>query len=353
MRNVRYILLILLLCPLTLWGQRRFSIADKPEKSFTRKGFSTRDVQHKTDALFGLHASFYTGSHHLIGVSAEGSWSAFYNNMPQASVMPGGGAAGVHFLYEYQYSGLIIQTGLGLAYQRVFNNISDTTMYHYNLSDTWSGISDRKFDLRHRFYDRQDMAQHIYGQLPLYIGHYIFGPTGIGYVLAGVHVNYMIWGNTLQKLTGSSAGKYHDFIGVWDEMDNHGFRKDVEMEKKGSALKLNLDLLAHLEIGYEYNTQQSTKDYKIRPSDRMDCRIRIAGFAEFGILDICPRTEEDFYGLPMETLYDFPSYRMNHVFSTKDASEYWMRNLFAGIRLTVLFGFQPAERCILCDPWRH
>ena len=354
MRNVRYIFLILLLCPLITWGQRRFTMNDSHEYSLAEKrGFSTRDVEGRTDALNGLHASLYTGSHHLIGISAEGSWSSFINNVPTVKGLPLGGAAGIHFLYEYQYSGLIIQTGLGLAYQRVFTNVSDTTMYHYDLIDSWSSINPRSLDLRHRFYERQDMSQIIYAQLPLYAGHYFFGSTGIAYFLAGLRLNYAFWGTTQQKLVGSSAGKYHDYIGVWDEMDNHGFRKDVPIERKGERLNLKIDVMAHAEVGYEYNTQQSAKDYRTRPSDRLDCRLRFAAFADFGILNICPQTKNVYYGIPLETIYDFPTYRMDHVFSTEDASKYWVRNLFVGVRFTVLFGFRPEERCILCDPWRH
>ena len=111
--------------------------------------------------------------------------------------------------------------------------------------------------------------------------------------------------------------------------------------------------MAHGEVGYEYNIQQRAKNYHIRPSDRMDGRLRIAGFADFGILNSCPRTDLPFYETPMETIYDFPTYRMEHVFATKDAQTYWMRNLFVGVRVTFLFGFKPGERCILCDPWRH
>ena len=354
MRNLRYIVLILMLCPLLSWAQRRYSAGEQPEIDLHRKsGFSSREVENQTDALFGLHASLYSGTHHLIGVSAEGSWSSFVTNMPNVKLTPGGGAVGLQFNYEFQFSGLIIHTGIGLAYQRVFTDIGDTVFYHYNLKDVWSGITPRELDLRHTFYKRQDMAQQIYGQVPIYVGHYIFGNYGIGYFLAGVKFSYAFWGNTQQKLTGSTAGKYHDFVGVWDEMDNHGFRKDVPIERKGDKLKLQFDVMAHAEMGYEYNLQQSAKDYKVRPSDRMDCRLRFAGFAEFGILNICPGTKNVFYGLPTETLYDFPTYRMDHVYSTKDASSYWMRNLFVGLRFTVLFGFRPAERCILCDPWKH
>ena len=85
----------------------------------------------------------------------------------------------------------------------------------------------------------------------------------------------------------------------------------------------------------------------------MDCRIRFAAFADFGILNINPKTDKVFYGVPMESLYDFPTYRMDHVFSTVDSKPYWLRNINVGVRFTVLFGFQGKERCILCDPWRH
>ena len=118
-------------------------------------------------------------------------------------------------------------------------------------------------------------------------------------------------------------------------------------------IKLKMDVMAHVEGGYEYNTQQSNKNYRTRPGDRIDCRLRFAAFVDFGILNITPDGNAPYYGIPEETLYDFPTYQAEHVFSTKDATQYWMRNLFTGIRFTVLFGFKPQERCILCDPWRH
>lgn len=354
MRNLRYIVLIACLMPMLCWSQRRFSTSEHAEYGLAKQsGFSTKETQSKTDNLFGLHSSLYAGAHHLIGVSMDGGWSTFLNNVPTAKITPGGGSIGIHLLYEYQYSGFILQTGLGLSYQRVFTDIADTAIYHYDMTDTWSGIIPRSFDLRHTFYDRTDMAQQVYGRVPLYLGRYIFGNYGIGYFLAGVQLSYSLWGNSKQKLTGSTAGKYHDFVGVWDEMDNHGFRKNVPIERKNDQFNARIDLLGHFEMGYEYNTQQSAKDYRVRPSDRMDCRLRFAAFADFGILNTRPEKKLQFYGIPEETIYDFSTYEMDHVFLTSDADKYWMRNLFVGIRFTVLFGFKPAERCILCDPWRH
>lgn len=360
MRNLRYILLILTLCPLLSWAQRRFSTSEQHEYGLAEKsGFSTKDVENKTDAIFGLHASLYTGAHHLIGLSAEGSWSSFINTVPTAANTPGGGSGGLHLLYEFQYSGFMLQTGVGLNYQRVFTDIADTCLYHAGLIHAGSMGKTRTFTLRHSFTERQDMAQHLYAQLPLYLGHYFFSSGSIWYLLAGVHVNYAFWGNTKQTLTGSTSGLYDDLVGVWDEMDNHGFRRNVPIERTGGKLDMKLDVLAHAEVGYEYNTQQGAKDYRTRPGDRVDCRLRFAAFADFGILNTMPTGKGVFYGVPEPAspsdgrIFDFPLYEMDYVFATKDAASFWMRNLYAGVRFTVLLGFKPEERCILCDPWRH
>ena len=168
MRELRYILLILCLVPAMMWGQRRFAAAERWEYRLAGlNGFSNQDPSSSTDVLLGLHASQYTGTHHMIGVSVEGSWSALVSPMPTAKITPGGGAAGFHMLYELQYSGLLFQTGLGLCYQRVFNNITDTAIYHENLYSAWLGTTPQKFTLRHRFSERQDMSQQLYVQVPL------------------------------------------------------------------------------------------------------------------------------------------------------------------------------------------
>ena len=354
MSQLRYIILLTLCLTSTLtWAQKRYSLSGRSEYELGKaSGFSTRDVENQTDVLFGLHASQYSGSHHLIGLSMEGGWSTFAHNMPNVSMLPGGGMGGVHVLYEYQYSGFLLQTGLGVAYQRVFNSLADTTIYHEHMHENWNG-NDAEFTLKHRFTDRQDMSQQLYGQVPVYLGHYIFGSHGIGYFLAGVHVGYAFGGNTQQKMMCTTTGLYEKYIGIWEEMDNHGFRKDVPIERKGSQLQLKFDLMAHAEVGYEYNTRQSAKDYQIRPVDRLDGRIRFAAFANFGILSINPYTKLPLYGTPEETIYDFSTYEVEHVFATKDANAYWLRNLSVGLRVTFLFGFQPKEHCILCDPWRH
>lgn len=348
------ILIIVFLWVQCVSAQRRFEVSEPKEyKLSDLLGFSFKDVENNVDAFWGLHASQYAGSHHLFGFSMEGSWSSYISPMPAPSIRPGGGAAGIHFLYEYQYSGLLIQTGIGVNFQQVYNNVRDTDIYHYGIHDKWDDIENADITLKHEFRKRQDMSRNLYGQIPLYVGQYMFSGLGVGYWLAGFHLNYAFWGQTRQNLEGTTKALYEPYLGIWHEMDNHGYRKDVPIERKGERLKLKLDLMLHGEIGYEYTTFNNGRVYRIQPKDRLDCRIRFAAFADFGLLNICPQTNNVLYEIPLETIYDFPTYRIDHVFSTSDAKAFWMRNLYVGVRLTVLFGIPWKEHCILCDPWKH
>ena len=167
----KYTLLILcLLCLPTAWAQRRFKVDDKPEYELGKVyGFTFKDVEDDVDAFWGLHASQYAGSHHLMGFSVEGAWTSFVSNWKVPSIRPGGGAAGFHLLYEYQYSGLLVQTGLGINYQVVYTNLRDTGIYHFGMHDKWDGVEPAEFTLKHEFYDRQDRARNLYVQVPLYV----------------------------------------------------------------------------------------------------------------------------------------------------------------------------------------
>lgn len=348
---------VLILCFLSIGAaeaQRRYQIGGREEYTLSDMlGITMKDVDGKVDAFFGLHANQYVGSHHLFGFSAEGSWTSFANNMPVASMRPGGGALGVHFLYEYQYSGLLIQTGLGINAQQVFTNVADADIYHEHVRDTWDGIEEADITLKHEFRQRCDVSRNLHAQVPLYVGQYIFGAYGMGYWLGGLHLNYAFRGDTKQTMLVTTKALYEPYLGVWHEMDNHGYRHNVPIERKGDRLKLSFDLMFHAEAGYEYTTWRSPNSYRVRPGDRTDCRMRFAAFADFSLLDICPRTDNVLYDIPAESLYDFPTYRMDHVFSTAEAKDYWMRNLYVGVRFTILFGLPQKEYCILCDPAKH
>jgi hypothetical protein len=230
-----------------------------------------------------------------------------------------------------------------------------------------------RFMMKHVFGDRTDMARQYYAQLPLNVGYYIVGPAGIGFIMLGAQLNYIVMGSTTVKAKGTSTGLFEDYIGVVTDVDGHGFRTDVPMEhtnNKYMPLGIGggrLDVLGHIEGGYEFNTFQTIREYRISRSDNTDCRIRFSAYLDISLPGLSTKGAESMYvllspeeeyavkngNLPPSRLTDFHSFGMNHVLMTPVASNYKVRNLTVGVRFSVLFSMQAKEHCILCDPWRH
>ncbi len=385
------IVLSLCLASVATWGQNRYSTSSKAERNLSKvKGFSAKDAN-KTRNSLGLHSTTYTGSGHYLGISIDGGWSTFLSNIQGVQSTPGGWAANGKFLYEFHVKNFFLQTGVGVGIQHVttplkaesipasastfLNGFSNPDIgKRYPMTDPYDGMP---FNMKHVFGERSDMAELYYAQLPINFGYYISGQGGVGYVMLGAQVNYAFGGKTRINATCTSRAVFDDYMGVFEEMDNHGFRKDVPLSADGGKLPIrlgktgveNLDIIGHLEGGYEFNTYEVIQQYRTSKSDNLDCRIRIAAFIDISLPNISPNGTNKLYDLNIneaETdpakieaqqrgLYDFHTFKMNHVFTTDVANgnQLWVRNLTVGVRFTVLFSLKAQQRCILCDPWRH
>ena len=407
----KIIVLILCLVSIGAMGQRRYAADGRKERDLSSaRGFTSKDVDNKTDAFLGLHASLYKGARQYLGFSVEGGWSTFLNNTPVASVTPGGWTAGGKLLYEYHFGLLFLQTGLGVGFQRVttpVNNdyIRDEWRTFYNgesFTDEqkllWDNgvpphpmedpLDGAHFTLIHQFSNRSDISELYYAQLPLNVGYYIVGTYGIGYVAVGAQVQYAFYGRTIMNGPGTSEALFnvdpgHHYIGEFGEMDNHGFRKDATMkyvDNKPLPIKLGsvagLDVLGHIEGGYEFNTFQKIRQYRVKRADKLDCRLRFSGYMDISLGNIYPDGVNEVYEVEpgkfqnnWANFYDsnLTPFTMTHIYGTKVPAEInraqapspdkvkdlWLRNLSVGVRFTVLFSLQAQEHCILCDPWRH
>lgn len=384
------IILSLCLVSVATWGQNRYATTTKAEKKLSKvKGFSSKDANKSRNAL-GLHSSTYTGSGHYLGFSVDGGWSTFLSNIQGVQSTPGGWAANGKFLYEFHFGNFFLQTGVGAGIQRVttlLNSelLSENSVYlngfsnpelgrQHPMTDPYDGA---QFHLKHVFSERSDMAELYYAQLPINFGYYIAGRGGVGYVMLGAQVNYAFGGKTSSSATCTSTAIFEKYMGVFEEMDNHGFRKDVPITAEGDKLPIrlgstnveNLDILGHIEGGYEFNTFQPIQQYRTSKIDNTDCRMRISAFIDISLPNISPRGAKKLYDLNInegETdpakieaqqrgLYDFHTFKMNHVFTTDVANgnKLWVRNFTVGVRFTILFSLRAQQRCILCDPWRH
>lgn len=290
----------------------------------------------------GLRTTTYDGVHHLVGVHVDGGYSKLFGNMPNTFNTSGGYTVGLGLDYSYTGRGLILQTGLALRWQDVRNNVLNDSL----VIDPFTDSQGTDYRLRYDLTDRVDMSRNLYLQVPVLAGTYFYG----AYFLAGVKLNVQLLGNTRTKLNVTTTATYDRYIGTWEEMDNHGIRKEVEQVRDGAKLGLKFDLMATAEIGYEWSLgNYGKKGY--RKQSAKDYRVRLGAFVECGLLDIMPKGDKLSYVIPESSRFDFSTFEFNHMFSTSEASKYHVRNLFAGVRLSFFFfGKQSSEKCILCGP---
>lgn len=300
----------------------------------------------------GLRTGQYSGQHHLIGIYGQGAYSMAFHDASWVKNKPGGYSAGVGVIYEYQAGNFILQTGCGIRFHSVSNFVTDTSFFKFNVADTWTGQRDTFcYDLKYDFYQRKDSATMVHLEIPILAGMSFGGrygnQYGRGYFLAGLKLQPTIWGKTFVRATGSTMGFYDRYLGIFREMDNHGLRKDVPIYQNHQGLKMQFDVLAHIEAGYEWANPAINKGY--RNKSVLDWRLRVALFADVSLFSITPKTKETLIYIPNEFKWDFPKYEFHHAFASEDFSSCHLRNMFIGVRLTMLVGVQFKETCRICE----
>lgn len=318
----------------------------------------TKHIHHILLLAIGLlaPAMLQAAPYHAFGLWVEGSYSQMVTKMPTVSA-PKGGSVGGGLAYEIKTRGLMIQTGLGIRFQDVRSTAADTAF-------TWEGVLDndplnpKYVDVHYSFYDHHDRARNWYFELPILFGTFFgasgYNDAGQGYFLAGPKLRVTIGGETRSQTVGTTTGTYADYIGEWAEMDGHGFRRDVPIATNLGQLPLGIDIGAHAEVGYEYGRENMRSyGYSLRPL------IRIAAFVDFGMINCMPARRigsdiaQGLVEVPEATMYDFPTYRVNHAFRTVGAKDYWLHNLFVGVKFTVLLRLPNHDGCVICNEERY
>lgn len=358
-RTINIVLVVMLLCvaPI-LRAQTRILIQDGKSTAIMPHGTSSEmlgaggsQYAHRTQRQImrnnGLRTGQYSGEHYLFGFYIDGGYSAFTTTAKNVSMGRGGGAGTIGIAFDYQNHIFMLHTGLGVRYQSVENRVADISIMSYHIADSWTGKYDNEYcDVRYDFTERTDYSQNLYIQIPFMIGVHTPYYAGAFYYLAGVKMQYAFAGNTYYRAIGNTMAQYDRYMGVWVEMDNHGFRKDVPMEGKNERLKLKFDLLASIELGYEWANPEH-RGYKLNTVK--DWRIRVGLFCDYGILSILPGTTYPLIRIPEDKPFDFCEFQLHHPFATAEPD--WMRNLFVGVRFTVLWGQKLPEKCIMCFPY--
>lgn len=295
----------------------------------------------------GLHTGRIVGSHFLVGASVDAGYTVMTTDMPAISMWPGGGQGSLGLVIAYQKGAFDFQTGMVVRYQRLENSVNDFVYTRYGVEDSWTGTHDWQYaDVTYAFSQRKDLTQNVYFHVPILFGGSTQLYNGSLYFLTGVKLQYAMAGSTRSTALCTTTAEYDRYIGSFTGMDNHGWRKDVQISSRADRPELKLDLLGSLEIGYEYGNPHY-RGY--RRSQEPDWRVRWGLFADYSTLSVMPSVTGDLVRIPSDTPYDFGTFQMNHPFGSTASSGYWMRNLFVGFRMTVTIGIKMQEKCLMCQ----
>lgn len=344
MRRWKYIFLtiLLMLSCADIAAQSRLN-GDGMDRRTNALGGGGSNYSRRRPDRHGLLTHQYSEIHHLFGFSLNAAYSGMQNGVLENSFLPGGINGGFNVLYDYQRYYFKMQVGAGIQAQSVTNGLADYRLFDESVSDALG----YKYTLMYEFDDREDISNNVYLDIPIMLG------AGFSdmYFLAGLKYRLPILGSTQVNATVSTSAFYEQYLGHFVEMDNHGMRKNVQVSYMGDALRLKSDVMLAAEFGYE---KVKGRDYEAGfdgASRPYQFRFRVAAFAEYGLLNQMPNTNNLLTIIPPDYKWDFPEFQMNHVFSTSEAHGHTMHNFFVGLRFTILFGALPDEHCILCGPF--
>lgn len=333
MKRLTLILLALLLVLPAALAQSRIDPGDKRIDSQHRNKISpyrTHDRRKSADHK-GLRSSVHSGECYLAGFWVDAGYARLFHNVPDVKHLGGGGLS-IGGLFEYESGYFMLQTGAGLAFRQYNDSVHDVhydnLLYGALTTDIrWNTIIDSygvPVDvLYYDFARRRDVARTLSVQIPLLLGANFDG----FYFLAGPKINFSFWGQTVMACDATSTADYSSrYIGMYTEMDNHGYRHDVPLKYTGPALwNIRFNLMASAEIGWEFYLGVN--------------HLRIAAYADYGLLSVSPSSGNQFVSVPYDTKFNFETFSFNHVYTTAEAADCRMNEFSCGIKFTYLYEF--------------
>ena len=259
-----------------------------------------------------LHAQHYIG----VGLAADMPF-AFDKLTYTHPIASGGGE--INGLWQYQYSGFILQTGVTIGLQMPLIAVEDMEL-EMPMVDT-RGVP---FLYRGYIKDRIDLVRQMNVSVPLLLG---YGGKWV-YVMAGVRYHRTFYAGSSIKAELMTAGDYYGRYYDWfTDMPNHGYHDYTPVSSVGKV-NYNHDVQAVAETGIRI--KMGNGSHSKLP---MLCQVGVWG--AYGLLDAQGKTGENRLVAP-----DYSRYMqvdMTHAHASSDGKDAKIHNLIVGIRICVLF----------------
>lgn len=308
----------------------------------------------------------------LIGAYAHvGEWTLIPSGSDYTSSF--GAAGGAGFLYElqagpnYSPTQFLLDVGVGAQYgmtafkkaSKSYVVLEDQRDLDYQLHPDASSI----FDYVYEFQNRRDEYTDLAVQIPLMVGvqHHKF------YMLAGVKFGAHVLTKANITANYNTFGRYQDASGkpIFNEFRNMPEYQFFSDQKIDQTTKTTFNFTADLslEIGGRLGLVTDAVGYDV---PKRNVEYRLAGFVDYGLLDIHKSRELAAYETPQ--LYDVTPASPNYVYNTRSMVEgiqvndimsttgfaNKVSNLMIGIKFTVLFRMPEPGQCVICrDAYRR
>lgn len=291
--------------------------------------------------LNGLLSGINSSNHILLGGYADVSYSQITHSFKEFATQPIGYSFSGGMLFEYQHYYLKLQTGIGCRFQDVSTHVGTFSIYD-NVVDAMG----YPYQLRYEFKDRHDISRYTHLQIPLLVGT----AYKYFYAMAGCKLNLTLKSQNNITAICSTSAKYDQFSGIFEEMDNHGLRKDVPISSTGNILPRKFDLLASVECGIELAASEKgyldRRVYKVY--DNIGYRVRIALFCDVGMISMVAPTVYKLVEIPSNYKWDFSQFKMNHVLSSEKMHDVPLHNVYVGIKFSAFLDITRHGVCRIC-----
>ncbi len=274
------------------------------------------------------------GAHNFI-IWANGGVTNYVGSIPNATSQLGGGG-GLGLGYEWRDQIFLLQTGLGFRYaQSGFK--CDYMVYEVPQCTDSEGDA-----LTYQYLERgrKDQYTQLTAQIPLLVGaHFSYF-----YFLGGAKINIDVMRKAEVKANYATQGVYDILIDPLANMNNHQFYTNVPLSTTNkSSLKANI--AASLEIGAEFNLGETRSG---------DTFMRVAAFADFNLLDDRKTSSSSMLrmgNVPRMNVdrEDMMKYVSQQDYLNSSTAENAIRQLYAGVKLTVLFSTDVKYGCVVCQ----
>jgi len=330
-KTIFFLLLLLGVSPMVN-AQARIQPDDRRvEKQYRVHGRVSRHNQKRYKDRFGLRSSEFSYDAHYLGGWIDGDYARIFHSIPQTKHL-GGYSIGSGIAYEFRSSYFLLHTGIGVRWMEVRDSVPNVYLNNMDMLSLsgdyrWQNMKDSYGvpinSLNYAFTKRVDYIRSLTLELPVMFG---FKYEGF-YCLAGFKFGFGLFGRSRATTYVTTTASYEErYIGIYGEMDNHGYRKDVPISSAthNTALK-RFDIAPAIEIGYDWRVE--------------DWHFRLAAYADYGLMNLNPGSSLKQIEVPYDSRFDFDTFVLNPVYTSPTAVAQPMHNFNAGLRFVFIYEF--------------